>query len=82
MNRLEMAGGNSLNKYFETNEDMDLQWLLCVPEDNSIQDLESQPRQTILNIFSTPPTCLKAIKQWHIKVIILTLGSREGYRNF
>lgn len=51
MNRLEMAGGNSLKKYFEANEDIDLQWLLYVPEDNSIQDLESQPRQTILNIF-------------------------------
>lgn len=55
MNRLEMAGGNSLNKYFETNfetnEDVDLQRLLCVSEDHSIQNLESQSRQTVLNIF-------------------------------
>lgn len=55
MNRLERAGGNSFNKYFETNfetnEDMDLQLLLCVSEDHSIQDLESQSRQTVLNIF-------------------------------
>lgn len=40
-----MAGGNSLNIYFEanfeTNEDMDLQWLLYVPGDNCIQDSES-----------------------------------------